>query len=56
MINFKDWLKETVGTYAIYDPKVKPKDFNWWGSPGSAGTVVKKGPIKNGKGKKRIKH
>lgn len=35
-LNFKAWLAEMVGTGAIYDPKVKPVDFQWWGDPSSA--------------------
>ena len=42
---FNQWLAEMVGTGAIYDPKAKG-EFNWWGSVGTTGTSVKKGPIK----------
>lgn len=41
MKTFKEWLKET---YAIYDPKVKPKTFNWWGDPKSSEKLKKKKP------------
>jgi hypothetical protein len=41
-LDFKLWLKEMVGTGAIYDPKVKPVDFQWWGAPESMGKPVKK--------------
>jgi len=43
-MNFKKWL-EMCGTGAIYDPKVKPKDFNWWGAVGKQAVSPKKGPI-----------
>ncbi len=49
-LEFKKWF-EMVGTGALYDPKVKPVDFNWWGAPPgrpvSYGTVVKEKPIKH---------
>lgn len=36
-----------AGTSAVYDPKVKPTTFNWWGSPGSSGNIIDGDPIKN---------
>lgn len=48
-MNFKQWLKEMCGTGAVYDPKVKPKTFNWWGAPGSSGVSIKGDPIKKKK-------
>jgi len=55
-ISFKKWL-EMAGTGVVYDPKVKPVGFNWWGAPPgrpvSYGTVVKESPIKNWTKKKR---
>ena len=55
MKKFSEWLKEMVGTGAIYDPKATG-DFNWWGSPGSTGKTIKgKGPIKKKKKRKKRK-
>jgi hypothetical protein len=54
-LEFKKWL-EMVGTGAIYDPKVKPTTFNWWGAVGKLGGVVIQGePIKHWVKKKRKK-
>jgi hypothetical protein len=33
-LNFKIWLNEMVGTYAVYTGQKSP-DFNWWGNPAS---------------------
>jgi len=56
-MSFKEWLmKEMAGTGAIYDPKVKPRTFNWWGAPGSTGKVIEGDPIKNWSKKKKKKN
>lgn len=53
-----NWLKEMVGTSAIYDG-TKPKDgdgFNWWGAVGHpSGISIKGEPIKKKKHGKRRK-
>jgi len=60
-MKFSEWLKiktEMAGTGVVYDPKVKPKTFQWWGAPGGTGNLSVKGyPIgtKKDKSTKRAK-
>jgi hypothetical protein len=56
MKKFLEWIKlrEMVGTGAVYDSKVKPRTFNWWGQPGSTGTSIEGYPIGT-KGDKKSK-
>lgn len=54
MKTFKEYVK-LKETDAIYDPKVKPKTFNWWGAPGSTGVSIEGDPIKP-KSNKKKKH
>lgn len=49
MRTFLEWLKEMVGTSAVYDGTKSP-DFNWWGAPESM-IKPKKKKKKNGQKK-----
>jgi len=42
-----------VGTDTIYDPKVKPRTFNWWGAVGNTGISIEGDPIKSKKSRKK---
>ena len=51
-LDFKKW-HEMVGAGAVYDPKAKSRDWNWWGAVGSSGVSPKEEPIHKKKKKKK---
>ena len=53
-MSFKQWM-EMVGTGAVFDPKPKSRDWNWWGAPGSTGVTPKEDPINNWTKKRKKK-